>query len=135
MTVNFPYPLINKLNSLKSPWMSPLDANFLTSYKDFKNISLTEQFYPIFLTLHKGSPSIKDMTIAWRLVSIGLGVGKPSSCKICIKVNSRMEESLDKYNQLKLVLFWIYYLLFLIVLNDLRPNLVSFNTICEPSTA
>lgn len=78
MTVSFPYVFINKLNSLKSLWIRPLEANFLASSKELKKIYLTEQSSPIFFTLHKGYPSISDITIACLFVSMGLGVGKPS---------------------------------------------------------
>ncbi len=76
--------------------MRPLDANFLAKSKEVWNIYFTEHSSPIFFTLHKGFPSIKDITIACRFVSIGLGVGNPSSYKICMNVNYLIDESLDK---------------------------------------
>lgn len=135
ITVSWPYSFISRLNSLKSPCINPRVANFFTNSRQVLNIYFIEQFYPIFFTLHKGSPSIRDMTIAWRFVSIGFGVGNPSSCKICINTNYLIEDNLDKYSQLKLVLFWMYYRLFFIVLKDLRPSLVSFKTTWLPSNA
>ena len=75
ITVSLPISDIRRLNSLKSPWIRPYSANFTTSFNDYKKIDFTEQFEPIFLIWHKGSPSIRDIKIACLLVSIGTGVG------------------------------------------------------------
>lgn len=64
MIVNSPDYETSKLNSLKSPWIKPHDANFFTRSKDLVKISFTEHPSYIFFTWHKGSPFIRDITIA-----------------------------------------------------------------------